>query len=194
MSLFQFFLLWSLHSRNGSFRTGVLITRRLPGLHAAIPWVQSSLPFSVLILPLCSYPRFSLILSTSVLVVFPFQTRSYQRTLAHCATLLPGMPLDVTQGIAALDNSHVYPLSVNYVLSGSKAADVSMLTFRDPDAFVAGYIQSYLPSGQTLLLSPVTTVHRTSSCGLSIGLSFTRFLFSLGEITSDSLTILVSLL
>ena len=129
-----------------------------------------------------------------MLVVFPFQTRSYQRTLAHCATLLPGMPLDVTQGIAALDNSDVYPMSVNYILSGSKAADVSMLAFRDPDAFVAGYIHSYLPSGQTLLLSPVTTVRRKSLCGLSIGLTFTRFLFPLREITSDSLTILVSLL
>ena len=129
-----------------------------------------------------------------VLVVFPFQTRSYQRTSTHCATLLPGMPLDVTQGIAALHNSHVYPMSVNYVPSGSKAADVPMLAFRDPDAFMAGYIHSYLPSGQTLLLSHLTTGRRKSSCGLSIGLMCTRFLFPLREITGDSLTILVSLL
>ena len=37
VTLLVYFFLWSFHSRNGSFGTGVLITLRLPGLHAAIP-------------------------------------------------------------------------------------------------------------------------------------------------------------
>ena len=58
------------------------------------------------------------------------------------------MPLDVTQGMTAPDNPHISPTFVNDVLNGSKAADVSMLAFRDPDAFMAGNIHANLPSWQ----------------------------------------------
>ena len=60
------------------------------------------------------------------------------------------MPLDVTQGMADPDNSHTCPTFVNDVLNGSKAADVSMLAFRDPDAFMAGNIHANLPSWQRI--------------------------------------------
>ena len=56
------------------------------------------------------------------------------------------MPLDVTQGMADPDNSHISPTFVNDVLNGSKRADVSMLAFRDPEAFMAGNIHANLPS------------------------------------------------
>lgn len=60
------------------------------------------------------------------------------------------MPLDVTQGMAAPDNSHISPTFVNDVLNGFKEADVSMLAFRDPDAFMAGNIHANLPSWQRI--------------------------------------------
>ena len=52
----------------------------------------------------------------------------------------------MTQGMAVPDNSHISPTFVNNVVNGSKAADVSMLAFRDPDAFMAGNIYANLPS------------------------------------------------
>lgn len=60
------------------------------------------------------------------------------------------MPLDVTQGMAAPDNSHISPTFVNDVLNGFKEADVSMLAFRDPDEFMAGNIHANLPSWQRI--------------------------------------------
>ena len=60
------------------------------------------------------------------------------------------MPLDVAQGMAAPDNLHISPMFINDVLNGSKAADVSMLAFRDPDAFMAGNIDANLPSWQCI--------------------------------------------
>ena len=58
------------------------------------------------------------------------------------------MPLDVAQGMAAPDNWNISPTFINDVRNGSKAADVSMLAFRDPDAFMAGNIHANLPSWQ----------------------------------------------
>ena len=52
VNLSFYFFLSSFRSRNGSFGTGVLFPLGLPGLHAAIPWVLSGLPFSGLISPL----------------------------------------------------------------------------------------------------------------------------------------------
>ena len=60
------------------------------------------------------------------------------------------MPLDVAQGMAAPDNLHISPMFINDVRNGSKAADVSMLAFRDPDAFMAGNIHANLPSWQCI--------------------------------------------
>ena len=48
------------------------------------------------------------------------------------------------------DNSHVSPTFIRDVLKGSKTADLSMLALRDPDAFMAGNIRSYLPSWQCI--------------------------------------------
>ena len=56
----------------------------------------------------------------------------------------------MTQGMAAPDNSHISPTFINDVLNGSNAADVSMLAFRDPDAFMAGNIHTNLPSWQRI--------------------------------------------
>ena len=43
-------------------------------------------------------------------------------------------------------NSHLSSTFITDVLEGSKTADVSILSFRDPDAFVAGNIHNLLPS------------------------------------------------
>lgn len=43
-------------------------------------------------------------------------------------------------------NLHVSSTFIRDVLEGSKTADVSILAFRDPDAFVAGNIHNLLPS------------------------------------------------
>ena len=57
----------------------------------------------------------------------------------------------MTQGRTAPDNSHISPTFVNDVLNGSKAADVSLHAFRDPDAFImAGNIHANLPSWQRI--------------------------------------------
>ena len=48
------------------------------------------------------------------------------------------------------ENSHISPSFVNDVLNGSKAAYVSMLAVRDPDAFMAGNIHANLRSWQRI--------------------------------------------
>ena len=48
--------------------------------------------------------------------------------------------------MAVPGNLHVSSTFIRDVLEGSKTADVSILAFRDPDAFVAGNIHNFLPS------------------------------------------------
>ena len=163
----------------------------------------SGLPFSVLISPLSLlFFSFSLVLSASVLVVIPFRTGSFQTTSTRCATLLPvnvgvdhkGMPLDVTQGMADPDNSHISPTFVNDVLNGSKAADVSMLAFRDPDAFMAGNIHANLPSWQGIAaVAPYDSAQEVLKW-IEHRVDVHQFFVPFKEITRESLTILISLL
>lgn len=151
---FSFIFLCSLHSRNGSF-----VRRVLFPLASILPFPEARQVYPLAF----SYPLFilffSLLLSASVLVVIPFRTGSYQTTSTRWATLVPvsvgliirvRMPLDVTQGMAAPDNSHVSPKFVNDVLNGSKTADISMLAFRDPSAFMVDNSHGYLPSWQRI--------------------------------------------
>ena len=43
-------------------------------------------------------------------------------------------------------NTHIASKFVEDVISGQARADVSMLTFSDPDSFVAGNLQNYFPA------------------------------------------------
>ena len=49
--------------------------------------------------------------------------------------------LEVAQGMAE-GNMHIVSKFLD-VISGQARADVSMLSFRDPDSFVAGNLQNY---------------------------------------------------
>ena len=55
-----------------------------------------------------------------------------------------GSPLEVAQGMAE-GNMHIASKFVG-VISGQARADVSMLSFRDPDSFVAGNLQNHFPA------------------------------------------------
>lgn len=68
--------------------------------------------------PLFIFSSFSLLLSASRLVVTPFRAGSYQMISTRCAQYSAprhrwvdhkGMASDVTQGMAAPDNSHISP-------------------------------------------------------------------------------------
>ena len=202
LSLFQFHISLFPPLQEWQFCKASLIPSRItwpPYCHSLRP-VRSILQRSHIPSLFCS---FSLLLSASVLVVIPFRTGSYQTTSTRWATLVPvsvgliirvRMPLDVTQGMAAPDNSHVSPKFVNDVLNGSKTADISMLAFRDPSAFMVGNSHGYLPSWQRI--ASVAPYDRAQDALKWSGhrVDEHQVFFPLREITRDSLIILISLL
>ena len=59
-----------------------------------------------------------------------------------------GSPLEVPQGMAE-GNIHIASKFID-VISGRPCADVSMLSFRDPDSFVAGNLQNHFPAWELI--------------------------------------------
>ena len=53
--------------------------------------------------------------------------------------------IELAQGMAK-DNSHISQKFVEDIVSGNKSADVSLLTFRDPDTFLAGNLHNHAHS------------------------------------------------
>ena len=60
-----------------------------------------------------------------------------------------GSSLEVAQGMAE-GNTHIASQFVEDVISGQSRADVSMLTFRDRDFFVAGNLHNHFPAWERI--------------------------------------------
>ena len=55
----------------------------------------------------------------------------------------------MTEGIAE-GNMHIASKFVEDIISRQARADISMLTFRDPDSFVAGNLHNHFPSWERI--------------------------------------------
>ena len=74
-----------------------------------------------------------------------------------------GSPLEVVQGMAE-DNIHIASKFVD-VISGQACADVFMLSFRDPDSFVAGNLQIIFQPGSSSSTLPRLILPLRFCCG-----------------------------
>ena len=91
-----------------------------------------------------------------------------------------GSPLEVAQGMAE-GNIHIAYKFVD-VISGQACADVSMLSFRDPDSFVAGNLQNHFPAWELIAL-PRLILRLRFCCGSRTVLMYTIFFNLIGEKT-----------